>query len=145
MTKELNRDLNRELGKSILDTYLSVKSNVEILEKRIFMSSTTPEEYLQKLYECIGYITEGWVKEYHEDIKEKKTGFELSVYSEYLQEIEETDEFLSNDLSVEEGALQCPKCKSQKTFSYTKQVRSADEGTSVFAQCYNCSNKWRES
>ena len=70
MTKELNRDLNRELGKSILDTYLSVKSNVDILEKRIFMASTTPEEYLQKLYECIGYITEGWVKEYHEDIKE---------------------------------------------------------------------------
>ena len=29
-------------------------------------------------------------------------------------------------------------------FSIAKQVRSADEGTSVFNECRDCRNKWRD-
>ncbi len=137
--------MNRELGKKVLEIHLSIERNITILESKIFDTSTTTEEYIKKIYECAGYLSQGWVKEYHEDIKASLTGFELGVFQDYIDFEKETDLFLSADIEVEEGALVCPRCKSAKTFSYTKQVRSADEGTSVFARCYNCENKWRES
>ena len=44
-----------------------------------------------------------------------------------------------------EGSLHtCFKCGSNKIFSIAKQVRSADEGTTVFNKCRDCHNKWRE-
>ena len=35
----------------------------------------------------------------------------------------------------------CFKCGSNNIFSVAKQVRSADERTSVFSECRNCNNK----
>ena len=34
------------------------------------------------------------------------------------------------------------KCGGNNIFSVVKQVRSADEGTSVFNECRECHNKW---
>ena len=36
------------------------------------------------------------------------------------------------------------KCGSNNMFSVEKHVRSADEGTSLFNECRNCHNKWRD-
>ena len=36
----------------------------------------------------------------------------------------------------------CLKCGSNNVFSIAKQVRSADEGTSVFKECRDCHSKW---
>ena len=36
----------------------------------------------------------------------------------------------------------CFKCGSNNVFSVAKQVRSADEGTSVFNKCIDYHNKW---
>lgn len=137
--------MNRELGTQVISAYLSIPKNIEILEKRIALCATSPEDYLKRVYECVGYMTHGWVKEYHADIKEKRSGFSLNAFYDFIELETETDNFLAEEIDVEEGALTCPRCSSCKTFSYTKQVRSADEGTSVFARCYNCGNKWRES
>ena len=38
----------------------------------------------------------------------------------------------------------CFKCGGNNIFSVSKQVRSADEGTSVFNECRECHNKWRD-
>ena len=35
-------------------------------------------------------------------------------------------------------------CGDNNIFSIAKQVRSADEGTSVFNECRDCRNKWRD-
>ena len=137
--------IDRSLGTKIISQYLTIPDNIVILEKRIFMTSKNKEEYFKRVYECVGYLTHNWVSEYHEDIKNNHSGFSLNVYCVEAARDRETDQFLSEETDVEEGALTCPKCKTNKTFSYTKQVRSADEGTSVFARCYNCSNRWRES
>jgi DNA-directed RNA polymerase subunit M/transcription elongation factor TFIIS len=135
----------RELGAKVIGEYLSNRNNITILESRIFEASRTSDVYTKNLYSCVGYLTQGWVKEYNEDIKAKLCGFALNAYHNYAEEERETDKYLTEEVSVEEGALVCPKCHSLKTFSYTKQVRSSDEGTSVFARCYNCAHKWRES
>jgi DNA-directed RNA polymerase subunit M/transcription elongation factor TFIIS len=135
----------RQIGTNVLSEYLNIETNVKILETRIFMSSSSQQDYFKKIYECVGYLTQGWVGEYHSDIKAGNSGFDLNAFWEYIKGQEETDRFLCEEVDIVEGALTCSKCKSSKVFSYTKQVRSADEGTSVFARCYNCSHKWRES
>ena len=38
----------------------------------------------------------------------------------------------------------CFKCRSNKIFSIAKQVRSADEGITVYLLCRDCHNKWRD-
>lgn len=138
-------DIDRILGHSIISKYLTRPKNILILEAHIFQSSSSSGEYFKRIYECVGYLTHNWVTEYHEDIKQNLTGFDLSVFHLESERERETDKFLTEETEVEEGALTCPRCNTNKTFSYTKQVRSADEGTSVFARCYNCSNLWRES
>ncbi|KAI4242133.1 MAG: hypothetical protein L6R40_004176 [Gallowayella cf. fulva] len=36
----------------------------------------------------------------------------------------------------------CPECGKQKVRYYTQQLRSADEGTTVFYSCDQCGNKY---
>ena len=38
----------------------------------------------------------------------------------------------------------CFKCGSNEVFSIAKQVRSVDEGASVFNEYRDCHNKWRD-
>ena len=57
--------------------------------------------------------------------------------------IEEQDKFIIKPFEVEEGVLECYKCGSNKTYSYTKQTRSGDEATTVFAVCTQCGDKWK--
>lgn len=63
--------------------------------------------------------------------------------SEELAEIER-DNFILNPIKVNDGIYTCGKCKSSKVVSIAKQVRSSDEGMSVFCTCVNCNNSWRE-
>ena len=39
------------------------------------------------------------------------------------------------NVEIEEGVMECTKCGSKKTYSYTKQTRGGDEATTVFAIC----------
>ena len=57
--------------------------------------------------------------------------------------MEEYDSFLIKPFEVDEGVLECNKCGSNKTFSYSKQTRSGDEATTVFATCSNCGTSWK--
>ena len=83
--------------------------------------------------------------DYHQRnlLKSKKVLECASDYEEYRLKLKEHDGFLIKPFEVDEGVLECGKCGSNKTISYTKQTRSGDESTSVFALCYNCNNKWK--
>ena len=56
----------------------------------------------------------------------------------FIRQIEKSQGAFENLLCT------CFKCGSNNTLSVTKQVRSADEGTSVFNECRDCHNKWRD-
>ena len=52
-------------------------------------------------------------------------------------------------LEKSQGALEnllytCFKCGSSNVFSVAKQIRSADEGRSIFNECCDCHNNWRD-
>ena len=44
----------------------------------------------------------------------------------------------------ENSVYTCFKCGSNNVFYIAKQVRSADEGITVFNKCRDCNNKWRD-
>ena len=66
------------------------------------------------------------------------------VFRKIKKQIETEDYFISNPLEIEKGVLIC-KCGSQKTISFQRQTRSADEGFTTFAQCIECGTRWRQN
>ena len=56
----------------------------------------------------------------------------------FIGQLEKSQEALQNSLNT------CFKYGSNNVFSIAKQVRFADEGTSVFNECHECHNKWRD-
>ena len=56
----------------------------------------------------------------------------------FIRQLEKLQEALENSLYT------CFKCGNKNMFSVAKQARSADEGTSVFNECLDCHNKWRD-
>nr|QXT57838.1 transcription elongation factor TFIIS [Rhinella marina erythrocytic-like virus] len=59
--------------------------------------------------------------------------------------IEETaDKHTKASTFLEEGVIQCGKCKSKRVFTTSKQVRAADEPMTVFCYCVGCKSKWTE-
>ena len=54
-----------------------------------------------------------------------------------IRQLEKPQEALENSLYT------CFKCGSNKIFSIAKQVTSVDEGITVFNECRDYHNKWR--
>ena len=60
------------------------------------------------------------------------------IVKRVIRQLEKPQEAFENSLYT------CFQCGSNKIFSIAKQVRSADEGTTVFNECHDYHNKWRD-
>jgi DNA-directed RNA polymerase subunit M/transcription elongation factor TFIIS len=142
-------DSYREQGRDALKTVLKQQKNIETIERNIFnkiKSSSDPQkEYKIVIFQVIGDIHNGVeLKEILGSIKNNKVGWNHDSYNEMANKIVEQNEFIRNPFEVEEGVFQCKACGSKRVYSYARQDRSCDEGTSVYAQCVACKAKWRE-
>lgn len=132
----------RKIGKEALQTTFKNTSNINIIEKYIF-DNTDKIEYKRVIYQVIGdTINKKKINDILSNIKKQKIGWSHPCFDYVSKIIDEQNEFIINPFNVEEGALRCHKCNSKRVFSYSKQVRSGDEATSIFAQCVNCKVKW---
>jgi DNA-directed RNA polymerase subunit M/transcription elongation factor TFIIS len=123
---------------------LNNQNNINIIEKCIFYYNSNREDYLRVLYEVIQLISNKIkLKDVINRIKNNDLGIFSSDFSDIQQKIEEEESFIIKPFEIEEGVLECNKCGSKKTYSYTKQTRSGDESTTVFAVCCNCNSKWK--
>ena len=141
----------RNKGKSALRTVLNDERNIDIIEKHIYNITVKKypynisENYNINLYQIIGDILNGKkLNEILSDIKKTKIGWEHKSFDEMVNCMAEQNGFLQNPFEVEEGVFQCKACGSRRVFSFSKQERSCDEGTSVYAQCVACKSKWKE-
>lgn len=107
--------------------------------KKILDKETTDAD-LQKFifYELISSADDFKI-----NLKTKKYLFHHDIFNSVYDEIKEEDDFLNNPIKIEDGVIECSRCKSLKTFSYSKQTRASDEGTSVFVTCSQCHFKFR--
>lgn len=83
------------------------------------------------------------LKEFFSTIKKKKFGYEHSNYDIIRREVKEEEDFIMNPPVVDEGVIQCNKCKSNRTISFNKQTRSGDEAVTVFVRCVDCGAQFR--
>lgn len=136
----------RKIGIKTLESVLKVPKNVEMIEKYIYISSSELDQtsYKTILFQVMDEISSGnKLKDIVSNLKDNKYYWNHSVFKVVTNKIREQDEFLLNPFEVEEGVLEC-HCGSKRVFSYSKQVRSSDEKTTIFAQCVECKKKWKE-
>ena len=135
-------DHHREIGKASIRGIISIQKNIEILEKYIFQKTSTLNEYQELCMDVITKISEGSrINAVLQDIKGGRSGLQSDFFLDVKNALEEQHSFIENPFEVDEGVLEC-KCGSRKTISFAKQIRSGDEGTTVFAKCVACGRGW---
>ena len=77
-------------------------------------------------------------------IKEEKLNWNRDSIKNMVFEEEEQDEFIIKPFEIEEGVTIC-KCGSKRVYTYSKQCRGADEGSTTFATCLECKSQWTYS
>ena len=135
----------REKGKETIGLYLQNVKNLEAFDKLIYnISGDDEDKYNEILLETVYYISNKKpLKQIVDILQEEKVGYNSVYFDEIKSLQEEQDNFIIKPFEIEEGVLECGKCGSKKTFSYSKQTRGGDEGTTVFAVCANCNARWK--
>jgi DNA-directed RNA polymerase subunit M/transcription elongation factor TFIIS len=133
----------REKGCKSLNLVMNVKYS-KTIEELIHNKCDSQDHYKLIIQEIINHKRSG--KSYNNIIKLVEDRLFLENTEEYKIfkiKLDEIDDFLVNPFEVDEGVLDCHKCGSNKTFSYTKQTRGGDESTTVFVVCSKCKSRWK--
>ena len=117
------------------------KSEIKKIQKTFVekFKDSDEDDLLTYLYDLSFSKTK---EEFLEKLNNTKIGWNNVEFDELRFNLEEQDDFIMNPFEVEEGILECKKCKSKKVFSFSKQVRSSDEPTTIFNECVKCKSKW---
>jgi DNA-directed RNA polymerase subunit M/transcription elongation factor TFIIS len=73
-----------------------------------------------------------------EQVRKNEIGWNHQNFETIAGDFKEQDDFLENPPQVEEGVLECKRCHSKRTFSFSKQTRRSDESATVFVRCSQC-------
>ena len=117
------------------------------IEQQVYLKSQDDKDrYNIIMYQIVGDILSKKIdiNTIIENIKNNNIEWDHHEFKEWADRIAEQNDFIQNPFEVEEGVFQCKACGSRRVYSYTRQDRSCDEGTSVYAQCVACKTKWRE-
>jgi DNA-directed RNA polymerase subunit M/transcription elongation factor TFIIS len=134
-----------ENAEIVLTAFIKKKENREKLAKALWSQSGQNEDYATYLlYEILtDYMISPKLSDIFTHVKQKKIGWNHVVFQPFQQELEEYDQFLMCPPEVDEGVIQCSRCQSRKTFSFSKQTRRADESATVFVRCAECNHSFR--
>lgn len=100
--------------------------------------------YTELVYNQLGLCKKvGNYKKIQKEMKKDIAGWDSKAYISQKLNLEATHNLIENPINIEEGSLQCGKCKGWKTFKYQMQTRSADEGITTFVRCGTCPNRWK--
>jgi DNA-directed RNA polymerase subunit M/transcription elongation factor TFIIS len=140
---------NREIGYNVISTVIHKRKNIDLLEKYIFENTNNETEYIDVVYNSVHTLHKAsnrtqCIKELITQLYNKEHTWKDPKYAIYREKLEEEDQFLTNPFEIEEGVLEC-KCGSKRTISFQRQTRSADEGSTTFAQCVECGTRWRHN
>ena len=134
----------RKLGKTCLKTVLKNIKNIDTFEKNAFSLAKNEVEYKEIITQIVLQVNNKVsLKEILQSLKTSKYIWNSASFREIKYNIEEQDNFIVKPFEIEEGVMECTKCGSKKTYSYTKQTRGGDEATTVFAICSECNARWK--
>lgn len=103
------------------------------------------EKYLTILYNILCEIKSSNIDTVFDNIKNNLTEWRHPQFAALDAKLQENDDIPFTNLEVNDGLYKCNVCGSEKTYSYQKQTRSADEPMTTFITCANkqCGKKWR--
>ncbi len=127
----------------LLSVLFRKKENADRLYK--FLEKHYPKEELPYLiYEITTeFLFCNDIHQVMERVKKKEIGWSHPNFESISYDFQEQDDFLEKPPQVEEGVMECKKCGSRRTFSFSKQTRRSDESATVFIRCSNCSYMYR--
>lgn len=133
---------------SIIKSKENRKKVFNYIEKNYIDDILSDTEKKNLLYYYIYELQVEWniipkLDELYDWIKSNKIGYYNDVFKDHRICIEEEDNFIENPPQVEEGVIECKRCKSLRTISFNKQTRSGDEATNVFVRCSECNFQFK--
>lgn len=130
------------LSETTLSGFIQKKENRrKITNKLWYLADHDLDVAVYLLYEVfVEYLLNPKLEDLFQIIKKGQLGWRSHLFerNKNVSIIQERDDFLMKPPEVEEGVIQCNRCKSKRTFSFSKQTRRADESATVFVQCANC-------
>ena len=143
--KQLNRDNAVKLFIMLFKKHNIAPKNREEkareLEALIYKHNTNTIEKYNEMIRTVSYNCSSLV---FNELKNLiiKDYFKSSMFDKTRELDNKKLNNISCRLEPMSGIHKC-KCGCDKVYSYELQTRSADEGMSVFLQCYECGKKWR--
>lgn len=131
------------MEKQLLNILFKKEDNTERLYQ--FLKKKYPEEELPSLIYEISceYLFCNNQSQVVEQVKKKEIGWNHPNFQTIADDFQEQDDFLEKPPQVEEGVMECKRCGSKRTFSFSKQTRRSDESATVFIRCSNCAYMYR--
>lgn len=135
----------QEICDMVLTSFITKETNRQNMTKALWsLSNKNLEEAKYLLFELLSdYLVKPRTNDLFRRIQKGELGWSHPELIAVQQRFQESDNFLINPPEVEEGVLQCNRCGSHKTFSFSKQTRRADESATVFVRCANCNHSFR--
>lgn len=122
----------------IIEPLITKPKNRAIFLK--YIQTYPDDEAIRITYQIVSdlKLKQGSTKDVLIQLKNNEYGWNNGIYNGIRDKIKEADIYNEKPLDVEEGIMQCKKCSSKKTFSFSKQTRSGDESLTVFVRCTEC-------
>lgn len=118
----------------LLKDYTSLKP---IQRKKIINLLKKFDNSDELIYEIIGLLKKLSYKDVLNDLENGKLGWNSIYYKEQRNHLHLQDSQLENPPKIQDGEIECPKCKSTQTMVIEMQTRSADEGFTYYINCFN--------
>lgn len=136
---------DENLNALIVKVSEELKEDVEWIKSQVFYDIYNTVEDLKE--ECDDKKEYENVKQkYITSVIEKRLlGWNHEDFKKHRVKQQEHDDYLLNPFEVEEGVVQCPRCQSFKVYSYSIQLRAADEPMTTMAECTQCKLKWSQN
>lgn len=123
-----------------LNVLFKKKENKERFLEFVASVSKDADDARYMIFEIISeFLYVNQLRPVMEQVKKKEMGFQHPNFESIRREFQEQDDFLENPPQVQEGIMECKRCHSKRTFSFSKQTRRSDESATVFIRCSNCS------
>jgi len=143
--KQLNRDNAVKLFIMLFKKHNIAPKNREEkareLEALIYKHNTNTIDKYNEMVRTVSYNCSSLVFNELKNLVVKDY-FKSSMFDKSRELDDKKLNNISCRLEPMSGIHKC-KCGCDKVYSYELQTRSADEGMSVFLQCYECGKKWR--
>lgn len=128
-----------------LASFIKKKTNQHAVARALWKCANrdvTQAKYL--MFEIYAdYCANPKLKDIFSRLQHNQVGWNHPELAPIIHRFAEVDTFLTDPPQVDEGVIQCNKCGSKRTFSFSKQTRRADESATVFVRCAQCHATFR--